>query len=460
MIIGNGTTPLCHTHPIRGELELRTYGRKYYEEEWDTECPTSKPVKSFPVLSFIDGFGVFSNSYRSLLGFYITPAAMADDERRRAGSIFPLILGPHGSEFADVVKAFRTMAYLDRGIIQEVNGEEVLVCAFTMCYIGDMPQQAENSGFKGPRAHKFCRCCFAGSGQKTTDPDVLLKFDIVTHGRFHVQTKEMQNTMACLASESQKKAYGSQWGIVSPTPALDMISPALDIIMTRPFDPAHSEYNGLSNLMHFLLRDGILTVTAKTEYACEIRQWPFPPGWQRLQSPLHHLASYNMSAHARWSVIAPAFLRHWLKAEKIRPRFLIEARNNPENLSPVDYVVSTCAAIAKSNSVLMGRTLTADDRANMPQIIHNARRMFNQVCIWAAGSGGGASRQGSVAGSVAQSVVGSVIEEDIPVTRAGLQFMNDTLRPNIHVALHYPAFAEEYGLPSNCNTLTGENLHR
>lgn len=59
-------TPLCHTHPIRAELELREFGRRQFIEEWDF----SKGLKclSVPLLTFIDGFGLYRNSYRSLMG--------------------------------------------------------------------------------------------------------------------------------------------------------------------------------------------------------------------------------------------------------------------------------------------------------------------------------------------------------------------------------------------------------
>lgn len=33
-------------------------------------------------------------------------------------------------------------------------------------------------------------------------------------------------------------------------------------------------------------------------------------------------------------------------------------------------------------------------------------------------------------------------------------------RPNVHIGLHYPRLAEEYGVPNNCNVLAGENKHR
>ena len=42
----------------------------------------------------------------------------------------------------------------------------------------------------------------------------------------------------------------------------------------------------------------------------------------------------------------------------------------------------------------------------------------------------------------------------------GEQFANVMRRPIFHAATHYDAIAEEYALPANCNTLTGENLNR
>lgn len=87
--------------------------------------------------------------------------------------------------------------------------------------------------------------------------------------------------------------------------------------------------------------------------------------------------------------------------------------------------------------------------------------MFNQLSILAAVSMG-ASAAPSVQGSPSRMrdsiVVGAEQRENVG-TR-GTQFMNDTLRPNIHVGIHWPEFAEEYALPINCNTLTGEHLHR
>ena len=110
MIVGDDVVPLCHTHPIRAELELMHFGRHLFEEEWDQTKPDVLPVISFPHIDFIDGFGVFRNSCRSLMGFYFTPAGLSQGERLSPGSIFPIVLGVSLSPFSAAVKLSRTVA--------------------------------------------------------------------------------------------------------------------------------------------------------------------------------------------------------------------------------------------------------------------------------------------------------------------------------------------------------------
>jgi hypothetical protein len=64
--------PLCQTHPIRAELEIHQFGRTVFEQDWDVQ--KNNKCLSVPLLTFIDGFGLYRNSYRSLMGFYQTPA--------------------------------------------------------------------------------------------------------------------------------------------------------------------------------------------------------------------------------------------------------------------------------------------------------------------------------------------------------------------------------------------------
>ncbi|KAI2628156.1 hypothetical protein GGS21DRAFT_492800 [Xylaria nigripes] len=462
--------PLCHTHPIRAELEIEHYGRYTFEVEWDQSKANSLPVASLPVETFIDGFGIFSNSYRSLLGYYITPCGLQYKDRLWPGNIIPLVLGPHGSDFGDVVKGLGTLADLDIGVITEIGGIKTRLCVWTMVFIGDMPQQAENCGFKSPRADKFCRGCYISVGQKSfADPvGYAYEFDSITHGRYHHQVCKMQISMSQLGSK--RDVYGSQWGMTTPHPALLTIAPALDIVMTRPYDPCHSEYNGLFNLSHFLFRDAIITPKAIDDYTLELRTFPLPPSARRLQSPKHHLSSYEMSAHAVWGNIITIFLRSWLKPSHLKPGVL-DAASQYGNGNPVDVIISTFVNMTKSATVLMGYTASHDDYDKIDLIIRRGRESFNLLCYIAsvgarsraasrAGSQSGASQ---AFGSQAGSQDGSVLDMDIDGSvQAGsrLVHMGDTQRPNMHIGVHYHDFATEYAKTVNCNTLTGEDLHR
>ena len=74
------TRPLAQSHPIRAELELAEFTRQHFVKNFDqSECP----VISVPLLTFIDGFGLYRNMYRSLMGVYLIIAAFTFQERAR-----------------------------------------------------------------------------------------------------------------------------------------------------------------------------------------------------------------------------------------------------------------------------------------------------------------------------------------------------------------------------------------
>ena len=282
-------TPLCYSHPLRGELELETFGRAHLER-------FSQPKTiSLPLMTFIDGFGLYRNTYRTLMGMYFIFAALSFQECARRANVVPITLGPHGSNFADVVDALKSLRPLDAGVEVELRpGESVLLCAFTMAYIGDMPQQQKNSGMKTQRANCGCRFCFIGADNRGD-----LGYDTFENGRYHKQAVAMRDDMEGFKTKVLRDKYATKWGIDTEEPCLVKISPALDIILSRPSDPAHSEYNGLTRIMHNLLLDTILTPAAAKSYAATLCSFPFPPGWPRIQGPLHHLKSYSLSEHAR-----------------------------------------------------------------------------------------------------------------------------------------------------------------
>jgi hypothetical protein len=196
-------TPFFQIPPLRAELELRHYTRSHFVDNF-----VRKPVLSVPFLTFIDGFGLYRNAYRSLMGWYIIIAALTFEERSRRINVHPITLGPHGSNLNDVAKALQPfMLALEGGLEMDICGEKILVCAFSFAYIGDMPQQNKNSGFKGPRANLCCRNCFA-VGERGN-----LQLDVGANGSYHWQTVAMRRKMASLERErhDSQRICDSKW---------------------------------------------------------------------------------------------------------------------------------------------------------------------------------------------------------------------------------------------------------
>lgn len=140
--------------PLRGELEIKAYSREYLIENH-----AYKSCISLPFMCFIDGFSLYCNMYRSLMGIYAILAGMTVRERTRRANVFPITLGPHGSNFEDVIEALQSLRELDEGVMMHIQGNDVFVCAFILAFLGDMPQQNDNSGFKRQNATRGCRSC-------------------------------------------------------------------------------------------------------------------------------------------------------------------------------------------------------------------------------------------------------------------------------------------------------------
>jgi hypothetical protein len=117
------------------------------------------------------------------------------------------------------------MVALEGGINLDIRGEKVFVCAFSMAYIGDMPQQNKTAGFKGPRANLCCRVCFAGVEQRGN-----LQFDMGANGRYHWQTVAMRRKMASLMEHTTASEYATANGLDEQTLIISILSPALDLI--------------------------------------------------------------------------------------------------------------------------------------------------------------------------------------------------------------------------------------
>ena len=90
--------------------------------------------------------------------------------------IFPITLGPHGSNLEDVIDTLHGLQILDRGIRATIGGESQHVSAFTMAFLRDISQQQSNSSFKSHQANCGCQLCLVTESERGN-----LKFEAVLH---------------------------------------------------------------------------------------------------------------------------------------------------------------------------------------------------------------------------------------------------------------------------------------
>lgn len=153
------------------------------------------------------------------------PAGLSASERAKRHNIFPIAFSPHGSNFPDIIKSLSGLACLDRGID---IGSDATLFAFTLCFLGDMPQQNDNTGFKRPTAKRSCRMCLV-----TQEYRGMLDFDKVCLGRYHHQIWQHQQ-IVLMKNGTAREAFYCEYGLsLNPCPLL-AIAPSLNLITFFP----------------------------------------------------------------------------------------------------------------------------------------------------------------------------------------------------------------------------------
>lgn len=66
------------------------------------------------------------------------PANLSIYKKSRLRNIRIIIFGFQGSNFANVIKILKSMAYFDKGLMIKVNGVNIYIYAWIICYIGDI----------------------------------------------------------------------------------------------------------------------------------------------------------------------------------------------------------------------------------------------------------------------------------------------------------------------------------
>ncbi|OJD12911.1 hypothetical protein ACJ73_09277 [Blastomyces percursus] len=425
--------PYCKPTPTRAELEIAAHGRDLLKSVF---C--GRRVLSLPFQLFIDGFGLYRNMYRSLMGVYLIPALSAA-ERTKRQNLFTITFGPHGTNFSDTTKALSpSFLQLDcEGVNVHIGGQLTRVVSSCLSFLGDMPQQNSNAGIKGPTAEYSCRSCTIKDINRSD-----LRFDIVKHGRYHYKLRHLRTDINNAGNKSRMEKLCQKNGISLRECPLFDICPSLNLVTFFPSDPCHSEYSGISKMAHSVLVSSLLSTNGQEQYLRSLQTFPFPRGWGRIQSPITHLESYQLQEHARASVLIPIILRcamkdDWLQTPVFR---MLPIAFGMHDSSAKDLIIGVFASIARSNSILLSQSPRVRNLDEVRNIVIGARQSLQ--CLLECAARITKPALGSRAASVTNSVTGS-IADTLP-----LQDRADS------------DLIKEYGVANNCNVLIGEDKHR
>lgn len=149
-------------------------------------------------------------------------------------------------------------------------------------------------------------------------------------------------------------------GLLEELLAITLLSPALDLNISRPGDVAHSEFKGIARHALTLLFSDILKTSFHFEFARAFAATSTPPGWGQVQNIQKYLGSYSMQELGRASMIAPLTLQKFLQDIKLRPHFYkaidleLKQSSDESGFTRADFVTHCFATIAKCNAVIMG----------------------------------------------------------------------------------------------------------
>lgn len=91
------------------------------------------------ILTFINDFNIYYNSYYTLTSFYYTPISLFKNNHTHKANVFLIALGPHSLDFKDIIKALKSIQYLNKGITAYINGNKIRIYIFNIYFTNNMP---------------------------------------------------------------------------------------------------------------------------------------------------------------------------------------------------------------------------------------------------------------------------------------------------------------------------------
>lgn len=321
------------------------------------------------------------------LGIYLIPSNLPLRERTRLVNVFPITLGPHGSKLDDVLACLEpSTKRLDRGVRMNISigsigassFQEYFVSSFALGYLGDTPQQNENAGFLSCRALFGCRTCMVSAKQYDN-----LSYDIINYGRYHYEILAARSRAQSMLPTARIKYFQSLGMQDLPSTIQQRLSPCLDLVQSFPVDAPHACCGGLVRMAQDLLIDSILRPNEADGYSASFSSLQMPPGWPRIQNPIKHRGSWDLSEQARACVVTAVVLRIWLKDSRLRHQFVTavkkEFKDQIISLGPnpaAAIVIKIFSQMATAYGYVTSHELNFQDRRRLQQNVLTARKMF------------------------------------------------------------------------------------
>lgn len=370
-------------HRVIAEEELYYFGRDYILSEFvaplqtDSSTPTPRRL-SVPFTTFLDGFGLYRNAYHSLNGMYVTPASLDIKLRSKLQNVYVLMIGPFGCDEKEMAKCLEREALASGSGYKTtlLSGETVIVCAFPLCFTGDMPQQNSNSGCKTHNGYKGCRFCFITDEEKGN-----LHENVIESGRYREPIKRLRiGAFAQRTQESRNKQLQGN-GLTLDGPYFERCYPLMDPQRCHPNDAFHAELR-LEKYYQEVLIDSYLTSAGATAYRAVWDDIKLPYGWGQPQNPVSHKGSMVFSEYGRLAIMNPLVIlrmyarngavngqlpkRQWIWKHDQLKKFTSEFGLEEVLGIPSEHqILRTAYLHAKAVYYTMNETLLAEDRENI-----------------------------------------------------------------------------------------------
>lgn len=256
-------------HRIPAEQELLDFGREQALKQF---VIGEERRVSIPVTIFIDGFGLYRNSYKSLQGVYLQPACLDEPGRFTLQNMWVLTIGPFGTDTSQIAKCFEKEGNGLGGGIKLKNGDILIM--FPLCITGDMPQQNHNAGIMSHLSRRGCRYCRIRSEDKGN-----LEYDIHRNGRYRQPHDNLvTHILSQNLSASARAAGFAKHGISSNGHIFQTAFPSLDCFSAYPSDPMHVEFR-LAKYFHECLIKDVFSKAGTDAYEAAWNQINVPYGW-------------------------------------------------------------------------------------------------------------------------------------------------------------------------------------